>query len=280
MKNRHVIAFVICVIIFLFSGCAPPKGGREAVGKCYPYDLDVVVNDRTMTVMWKTECDRLISGYNIYIGEDPLYESNSGTNIMSSDKPFNYEPFLGDTDPSDGIEHFIASELDNGIRYYVSARIVFPDRSLSKPSNEVVAVCGPQREIELAIRYKSEQDGFSFKKNCYVRADDIDNDIYFYSKDGRDFLSSPSRLGGFLRDNSLGRLPFKGDIGDVKEDIRSLDSVPSSDRIAVKEGEWVRVMTPDRTNALVKVLEITGTGSQRRVKLFIAYTPAKDSLIF
>ena len=280
MKNRHIIVSTICLMIHLFIGCAPPKSGHEVDESCYPYDLNVEVNDRTMTVMWKTECNRLTSGYNIYISETPFTEYNSGDNQLFMVKPFNYEPFLGDTDPSDGIEHFIASMLDNGMVYYVSARVVFPDRSLSKPSNEVVAVCGPRKEIELDVRYTSEQDGFSFEKNSYVRADDVTNDIYFYSKDGHDYLASPSRLDGFLRDSKLSRLPFKGDIDDVKEQVRSLVTVPSSDRLVIHRGEWFRIMTLDKTNALVKVLEITGDGSKRRVKLFIAYTPVKDSLIF
>jgi hypothetical protein len=222
----------------------------------------------------------MMSGYNIYISREPLVDRYPGSELPPTVKPFNNVPFPGDTDPSDGIQHFPAEGLENGVKYYVSVRVVNTDRSLSKPSNEVAAVCGPRGEIELSMRFKSDHDGFSFTQNGYVRADQLDNDLYFHSKDGTDYLVSPHRLNGFLKVSKLYPLPFKGAFEDVKEKVAALELNSPSDKVAVKPGDWVLLATPDNKHALIKVLDVTGTGENRRIKLFYAYNPLPDELLF
>jgi hypothetical protein len=151
---------------------------------------------------------------------------------------------------------------------------------LSKPTNEVLAVCGPRRELQLSIRYASDRDGFSFDNNSYVRADALENDLYFFSKDDTDFLSSPSRLGGFLKENRLQVLPFTGELDEVARQLAAQSNFPDADRVAVTKGDWVRVVTREGANALIKVLEISGDGDRRSIRLYIAYSALADEIIF
>ena len=224
-----------------------------------------------MTIVWEVECPRLISGYNIYISEQPLSEGNS--------RPFNATVYPGDTDPDDGVVQYDAQGLDNGVRYYVSVRVVFPDQSPSTPSEEVAAVCGPRGEIELTTRYSSEQDGYSFAQNQYVRADDLNNDLYFYSKGGTDYLASPIRLDGFLRNNRFMRLSVNGDLETVKHQLASIDSEPRDDRVAVREGDWVWIVTTEGHHALVQVRKLTSKEGKGTVVLSFAYWPISGPLI-
>jgi len=236
---RNIVPFIFYMLLLvLLVRCAPQKRLKEMPTGCYPYNVSVEVNNRQMTVTWRNKCSLLMSGYFIYISEEPLADQYPGTQLPASVKPFNQTPFPGDINPEDETEHFVAEGLENGVKYYVSVRIVNPDRTLSKPSNEVMAVCGPRGEIELSIRYKSDRDGFSFEKNTYVRADDIDNDLYFYSKDGTDYLASPNRLNGFLKTNKLKVLPFNGEFDQVRARFSALESQPDNDRVAVRRGDW------------------------------------------
>ena len=280
---KRIGTITLMLVLLALAGCAPgPKVPEEVeeVAVCYPYDLGTEVDDGEMTVMWKTRCNRIISGYNIYISEKPLTESYPGTEPSPDVLPFNFTPFAGDTDPSDGVEHFVAQGLENGVKYHVSVRIVLPDLTLSLPSNEVTAVCGPRGEIELSVRYASDRDGYSFAHDQYVRADNVDNDVYFYHKDGRSYLASPHRLGGFLRTSTFEVLLHKGDLSEVKDDIGEGTAMPGQERVEVTEGDWVWIVTADRCQVLAKVLSLHGKDDKRRIKLFYAYNPKPGSLVF
>lgn len=272
MKIRHTFSVLLLSGCGLLS-CGPGKVSREAADGCYPRDLRVEVNSHMMDISWKNKCDRLISGYNIYVSDKPV-------DPLGAVEPYNSTPYSGDTNPDDGIEHFIAERLENGRKYYISVRIVYPDRTLSVPSEELVAVCGPRGEIELSVRYKSDKDGFSFEQNQYVRADDSSNDLVFYSKDGADYVDSPSRLNGFIKANRLRKTALTGGFDEVRREIDLLRGDPTDDRVAVKKGDWLHVRTPEGGNALVKVLDVHGTGGERRIKLFFAYNPAGGEMLF
>lgn len=275
-------AAAVCLLVagLVSSGCGVKRIADEAADSCCPEDLRVDVNDRVMDISWKSNCERLISGYNVYLSEEPLVDKYPGVELPSMVRPFNQAVYSGDTDPEDGVEHFTAELLENGRKYYVSVRIVNPDRTFSRPSNEVVAVCGPRGEIKLSIRYKSAQDGYSFDRNQYVRADNVSNDLYFYSKGGIDYLVSPDRLDGFLRANRLVRLSLSGDFGEVREKARSVESMPAETRVAVKKGDWLHIRTPENTNALVQVTGFGGSGDERKIRLFFAYSPLPGEMIF
>ncbi len=275
--SRIVLATVLALSL---AGCGVRKRPPEEAPPCRVYDVQVEVNDRRMTITWKKDCPRLISGYNVYVSREPLAEKYPGAFLPASVVPFNHPPFPGDTDPEDEIEHFEAERLENGVRYYVSVRVVFPDQTLSKPSNEVVAVCGPRGEMELSIRYKSGDDGFSFEENKYVAADDLKNDLYFLSKGGTDYLGSPSRLGGFLRENKFQVLPFTGDFQQLRGQLPRLIGTPTADLVEIHRGDWVLVVTPEARHALLQVRGFTGRGEARRVRLFYAYSPLAGEPVF
>lgn len=261
----RTVATIILLTLIANLGCGPPQPGVEHRASCRPEALTVEAGDGAMTIAWKVECPRLISGYNIYISEQPLSEDNS--------RPFNATVYPGDTDPDDDVVQYDAQGLDNGVRYYVSSRVVFPDQSLSAPSVEVTAVCGPRGEIELATRYSSEQDGYSFAQSRYVRADDLNNDLYFYSKGGTDYLASPIRLDGFLRNNRLMLLSVNGDLETAKSRLASIDSEPRDDRVAVREGDWVWIVTTEGHHVLVQVRKLTVEDGKGTVVLSFAYWP-------
>ncbi len=247
---------------------------------CVPQDVQVEVNDGTMTVMFKDNCTQMKSGYNIYISRTPLVKQYPGTELPATIKPFNHPVFPGDTDPTDGIEHYNAEGLENGVVYYVSVRTVFSDRTLSKPSTEVTAVCGPRGEIELSMRYTSETDGFSFAENKFVRADNVKNDVYFFSKNGKNFLVSPDKLDGFLRKSKLHVLPYKGSFREVAAKINSSGISATEQQVTITPGTWVLLVTEEQYPALLKILEISGTAKKRQVKFFYAFSPRKNAPFF
>jgi len=285
--NRHLIYYFIvyaCLItacaLLIGISCGPKLSLEKATITCIPTDMQVEVRDRAMTVSFADNCERLKAGYNIYISRESLTDKYPGTELPVSIKPFNHPVFPGDTSPEDGIEHFEATGLENGNPYYVSVRIVFPDRTLSQPSREVVAVCGPRGDLELTVRYKSAHDGFSFIDNSVVRADNSRNDVYYFTKDGDDFLASPNRLDGFLRVTNLKVLPFAGTFKEVSTKLMTQDPLPDEDHVEVKQGDWVWLITADGYSALLEVVGFEGKGELRRIKLFYAFTPSRGIPIF
>lgn len=274
MKKLFAASFILSVLL----SCGPPGPSGETGADCIPTGVEADVNREKMTVSWVPNCGRVSSGFNIYISQQPLAETYPGTQIPDGITPHNHQPFLGDTDPSDGRENYEAEGLTDGLPYYVSVRIVFPDGSLSKPSEEIMVVCGARGEIELSLRFKSDRDGFSFGRNEYVRADGIDNDLYFFSKDGEDFLASPTRLGGFLRSSKLAILAFQGELEDIKPALEA--SRPSSDRIKVRQGDWLHLITADGGQTVLQVTGFAGEAEQRRILLQYAFTPGPGPLVF
>ncbi len=269
--NKKLLSINCILSAFLLYGCPPPKPDAGAsLGDCEVSNLQVDVNDRMMNVSWENNCNKTIAGYNIYISES----------ADSNEKPFNATPFDGDTNPEDGVENFKAENLENVKKYFVSVKIVNPDQTLSVSSQEILTVCGPREEIELSVRYKSDQDGYSFNKNKYVRADDVANDLYFYSKDGKDYISSPHKLDGFLRVNKLTKMTYKGEFDDLRTQLKMYTLKPSDDKIIVSKNDWVQLKTTDNRTALLKILGFTGDGETRKIKLFVAYSPLANELIF
>lgn len=267
------------IALLLFS-CKSAKYGDEFPKGCYLHDLKVEVNSKSMVLKWKKKCSRSISGYNIYISEIPLSTNYAKKQLPESVKAVNVQPFPGDTNPEDGVEVYQADGLKDGIKYYVSVRVLMPDGRQSRPSNEVTVVCGGRGEIELSVRYKSDQDGFSFSQNGFVRADNEQNDLYYYSKDGVDYLASPHRLNGFLRKNSLQLLPFDGELSNIKSRIGEIKPNSDTDRLSVTTGCWIRLYTAEGSSALLKVLGFSGEGKDRKIRLYYAYLPLKDEMLF
>ncbi len=268
----RVFLGILCLIISIcFHSCGPPEMTEEIRSKCFPTLIRTDMNDGSMTVSFKEDCKTLKTGYNIYINEYSLVDIYPNNSMPDTIKPINHPVFPGDTNPEDGIEYYEAMGLQNGIVYYVSVRTVFSDRTLSKPSNELKVVCGPRGDIDLSIRYKSDNDGFSFAKNSFVRADDIYNDLYFYTKDGSDFIASPNRLDGFLRTSKFRLLSNNSTIDDVFKNGISTNN-PYDDKISITKGNLVQVLTADGHTALLQVADFSGEGENRQVKIKYAFT--------
>lgn len=274
-------AITAAALVLLAMGCAPKQEVAEYSRIVRAVNLDVDVNEEMMTVSWQRSGEGMIGGYNIYISEAPLASKYPSAVVEPSFEPFNAEPFPGDTNPDDGVEYFVAEGLEDGVKYYVSVRVVFPDGSVSKPSNEVVAVCGPRGEIELSVRYNGEHDGFSFEKNEYVDADAVDNDLYFFSRESEETLNSPEKLNGFLRRNRLLVLPYRGSLDEVSSELANTPMTATENSVAVKVGDWVLIQTPEDKNALVNVLSFSGEpGRDREVRLFFAFSTLTGEAIF
>ena len=280
MNNYKLSILSFMILGVVFSGCGSKKISDEQANNCFPQNLRIESHNQELTVIWDMNCDHLYSGFHVYISEEPIREKFNGI-IPDYFEPFNTTPFQGDTDPSDNVEYFDAKGLENGKIYYVTATVVYTNLTNSILSNEVKAVCGPHGEITLDVRYNGEQDGYSFDKNQIVRADNVDNDIYYFSKNGEDFLNSPARLDGFLKDNKLSLLPFKGDLADIKHKVDINKSYQlTTDRIKVKKDDWIQLVTPDNKYALIKVLGFTGAGKDRKIMLYYAYSTVANELIF
>ncbi len=268
-------------ILLLIAGCGPTtKIAEETSTGCQPQNVQVEAASQSLDISWKDDCQGLKSGYNIYITDTPLVSKYPDGNIPASVRPFNLTTYPGDTNPDDSVEHFVANGLDNGTKYYVSVRVVNADRTMSRASNEVSAIPGPRGEIELSIRYKGGNDGYSFDHNEYVAADASTNDLYYYSAKGVDYLASPDRLNGFLKKNRLAKLSFRGDFAVLRTQIDRIKTTSFEDKVAIAEGDWLLIRTDTKTSALVRVESITGSGDQRKVKLFFAYDPAPGEMIF
>jgi hypothetical protein len=266
------MALLVCLGL---SGCGPSKVSEETAAFTPPSNVAVEPDNHQLTVSWDSYRRGTIAGYNIYITEFPLVESYRGINLPDSIEPYNDVPFPGDTEPEDERENFVADGLENGVKYFVSVRVVYPNGGLSRPSEERMAVCGPRGVIELGQRFRSEHDGYSFEKLEYVAADDGDNDIYFFSKDGVDYLCSPTRLDAFLRGTNLAILPYKGSFDQVRTEVEMPEWKLFGDRVRVSENDWVLMRTPDDAYALIKVLHLTGAEKNRRVELFYFFVPSK-----
>lgn len=275
---KHLI--LLLPLLLLLSSCGPKGGSSESSRSLYANNLSVEVDNGRMTVSWQKQGKGIMSGYNIYISDKPLVESYPGPNLPPSVTPFNHATFPGDTNPDDGIEYFEAQGLENGRKYYVSVRVVMPDRLLSKPSREIIAVCGSRGEISLSMRYEGDNDGYSFATDTQVRADNALNDIYFFSKDGKDYLNSPTKLDAFLRKTNLAVVPYKGSWSEMKARFKPGDAPASKDRVAVKVGDWVHGVTADGHHLLAEVRELSGSGKSRKVKLFFALSTLTDEVVF
>ena len=242
----------LLLLIFTLITCGPSGSGGEYSKSVYPYDMQVDVDRNQMTISWKKHGNGAISGYNIYISDKELAKDFPGSKLPSTVNPFNASFFPGDTDPSDGIEHFLAEGLENGKKFFVSVRVVFPDRSLSKPSEEILAVCGSRGDISLVIRNQGKNDGYSFYEDRQVGADNESNDIYF----------------------------FYGSWEEVKFRFKESDLSGANDRVEIKTGDWVHARTPEGHQALILIKEIKGNGKSRSIELFFALSTLVEGVHF
>lgn len=275
-----VLTVTLGTILTVAIGCGPPPFTMEKIAKeCTPANLEIQPGDGRLDLKWETNCppDRLISGYFIYLENKPVPDKYLSGRPPRSLKPFNLAPYPGDTDPESSYETMTIENLDNGIDYFVSIRTVFPNRALSMASNQVKIMCRPQGKFTLAFRYAAVNDGFSFASGQHVRADAESNDLYFYNKDGFDFLASPHRLNGFLRVSKFYSLGKTEDINQYPE--LELDFEPV-EKIPVMAGESYIIKTDNNRFAKIRIDEISGESKERVLHISYIYQTVENSMRF
>jgi hypothetical protein len=290
LRRAGNLRVVASLAIAFALGCGPKKPavtsetGLPSVTHpdIRPVELQVAAGNGTMTVRWKQLGTGVISGYNIFVSLEPMASKSQQFSSAAAVAPHNTTVYAGDTNLEDEFIEYVAGGLDNGVKYYVSVRVVFPDQSISGSSNEVVAVCGPRGEFSLTVRYKSENDGFSLVTGQPVRADASDNDLYFFSKDGVDYLASPARLNAYLRKTSFSVVSAGGRFEDIRRKLATgKGSVwNGTDRVAVNSGNWLLLTTAENYSALVQVRELMGQNDSRTVTLWYALCPLAGEAVF
>ncbi len=252
------ILLIIAACTLLMIGCGPPRQtGGPAVSECAPTNLTVQANDSTLYLKWDTNCpeDKVTSGYSIYIEEAPIYEKYGKISLPKKIERHNHILYPGDTDPITSYETMTINNLTNGVDYYVSVRTIFPDKTMTVSSNEVPIMCRPEGEFDLDFRYAGKNDGFSFKTGLPVRADGEQNDLYFYHKEGFDFIASPTRLNGFIRETKFYSLGKTKDIYLYPELDLNFEPV---EKIPVMVGESYLILTADGTYAKIRIEDASG----------------------
>jgi hypothetical protein len=277
--DYHIIVLTIgFLFIVLLAGCAQKVQLKSFGAECAPSDLEVTANNQTLFLKWDTNCpkDKLLSGYYIYLQPKSIADYRNQPPPRGV-KPLNHDPYPGDTDPEDGWETMRIEHLDNGVEYYVTVRAVYPDKTVSIASNEVAAMPRPEGEFVLAYRYAALNDGFSFADGESVRADGELNDLYFYHKDGIDYIASPNRLNGFLRKSqfySLGKTKSIYQYPELKLDIPPVEKIPAL------VGESYLIKTADGNFAKIRIEQATGENKERVLKIKYIYQTNKNQMSF
>ncbi len=276
----------LILLILLIVQCGPPptevfpgKGEEGVPPPCTPQRLTVRAGDNKALLKWETNCPRgvILSGYNIYVLKDSLSRKDLQSDFGRRLKPYNSEPYPGDTNPESGFETITINNLQNGTDYYFLVRTVFPDGMMSEFSNQVDAIGRPEGEFVLAFRYSGLNDGFSFVRGQNVRADASANDLYFFEKDGFSFLASPSRLNGFLRKSKFYSLGKTSDIYQYpKFDI----DIPSDEKIPILAGESYLIKTADGNYVKIRIEEITGKDRDKVLRIKYIYQTIKNLIRF
>jgi len=282
MNHRlSAVLFLLGVPALLLS-CSPKpmielKPEKIEIAPCLPQDLVIDSTAGDFARMeWNPGCPeiRVLRGFNIYLSRVPLVSQYPGRDLSPSIKPFNEEVYPGDTLGNPDLETFDLRGIENATAYYVHVRAVYTDMTLSPPTNEVELVVYLQGEFALMPSFTGEHDGFNIAKSRYCRADDLDNDVYFFHKDGRDYLCSPSRLGPVNRATTM--YSFNED--DPPEDWWRIppDAVPS-DKVALAPRRVFVIVTADGHPARLKIVRTEGAGDSRSLTFEYIYRPAVRS---
>jgi len=272
-KSGIVICVVYIFSIFLIS-CGPPTQVRTGEEKrCQPRGLSLQKTANNLALIaWDPGCSgtRIMRGFNIYLSSTPLTARYPGPELPSSIKPFNDKVYPGDTLGNPDRETYECKDIDNATLYYAHVRAVYNDNTLSAPTNEIEIVVYPQGELNLAVSYSGADDGFSFARNRPCRTTDIENDIYFYHKDGVDYLCSPARLGPVNRATRI----YPGN-KDASFDalLAAVDRVTPVEKIEVHPDDVFLIITEDGYPARLKVAGISGRDNDRTIRFDYIYRP-------
>jgi hypothetical protein len=269
------------LVAVVIVSCAPPKTVAVTPPPSVPTEKPQPCVPRNLTldstgggyalIAWDPGCpqERILRGFNIYVSSTPLNPRYPDTVLPASIQPFNRGVYPGDTLGDPNRETFALENIPNAVRQYVHVRVVYTDGRLSIPSNEIEVICYQQGVVELAASFSGSRDGFIFRKETYCRTDDLDNDLYFYSKNGEDFFCSPSRLGQV---NRVMRL-YPAGKGIMPANL-GRPSGPSSDRIKIRPDENIIAETADGDIVGIRVKQIDNSGKTPKISFEYLLRPA------
>ncbi|MEE9441525.1 MAG: hypothetical protein V3V99_02515 [candidate division Zixibacteria bacterium] len=264
MKKIFQPVFFIIFIPILLIACGPKTGLDLSDGKlCNPHSLEIDSTGSHYTrIAWNPGCPgvRIMRGFNIYLSPTPIVSEYSGHELPESIKPYNNETYPGDPEGNEKHETFEFKDLPLAERYYAHVRVINSDGSLSLPSNEIEIVQMPQGIMTLGVSYSGNNEGFSFENDAYCGTDDVENDLYFYSKNGSDYLCSPARISAVNRANKIYFLGQGESLGDVSNISSRGESVQ---KIAMIPGEIFVIETEDGYFAKLRLIRMTGSGDYR-----------------
>ncbi len=274
MKKTVLLSATYVLIGFMVISCGPSgRVGLDESRLCIPRDLQIdSVGNRYAKIAWDPGCPgtRIMRGFDIYLSPVPLVDKYSGREFSNSIKPHNHELYPGDAEGNPDRETYEIENISNATRYFVHVRAVYNDGSFSKPSNEIDLICYPQGILELAVSYSGDQAGFSFAEDRYCRTNNLENDIYFYHKDGKDFLCSPSRLGAVNRMTKI--YPAgKGVTPPYPEKLQRVGE--ASEKIEILPGRNIVIETEDGYYAGLYIRQLERSGDDRRAIIQYFYRP-------
>jgi hypothetical protein len=266
MKFYSLIIGTLITLTLLPISCGPPsKIDFDESRRCIPHSLTLdTATSRFARIAWNPGCPgtRVMRGFNIYLSPVPLADKYPGRDLPESIPPFNDKTYPGDTIGDPNRETYACEEIENATVYYAHVRAIYNDNSLSEPTNEIEVIAYPQGEIDLGVSFSGDNDGFSFAGDSYCRTDDLENDVYFYHKDGKDYLCSPSRLGPV---NRTTRIYIDGESTSLGEVSEISPRGEYAERVELRLHGIYILTTEEGYPAKLWVKEITGTGDQRRI---------------
>jgi hypothetical protein len=254
---------------------APPPPAVEKPQPCVPRNLTL---DSTASgyalIAWDPGCpqERIMRGFNIYVSSSPLTTRFPDTVLPPTIQPFNHDVYPGDILGNPQRETYALENIPNAVRRYVHVRVVYTDGGLSVPSNEIEVTCYQQGRVDLAASFSGSKDGFNFRKNAYCRTDDLDNDVYFYSKNGDNFLCSASRLGPVNRADKL----YPAGEGQPAVALGRPSGQPT-DRVSVRPGRNLILETVDGDTIVIRILDVNTAGSTPTLTFEYVLRPAISS---
>ncbi|MEZ5358818.1 MAG: hypothetical protein R3F48_08280 [Candidatus Zixiibacteriota bacterium] len=271
---KFTLSFLSVLLIFcLLVSCGPKTQAPadEMAKRCTPKDLKIEqTGSHLVKIGWNPGCPgtRIMQGFNIYASAEPLVKRYFGREMPDNIKPYNDKVYPGALDASQDREYFDFENIQLGQLYYVHVRVVNSDGSLSLPTNEIEVICFPQGTLDLAVSYSGNEAGFSFVTDTYCGTDDVINDLYFFSKDGKDFLCSPSRISEVNRQNKIyvaGKAASLGgteNIGPVGSPLEKTELIPGTVYI---------IETEDGHFAKLRLVQMKGSGNERRAEFEYFY---------
>jgi len=260
IKFLSLILF-LCLLIACAAGKKPAL--EEIPGKPAPSNLIVESGNQKLNLIWNTNRSEstIISGYNIYILEEPINEDNRPHRVKSDINPVNNLPYPGDENPEITFETYTAENLLNSVKYYVGVTTIFADKSESALSNVVKITCYPRGIVTIKDRMMGAMHGFSFGLDNYVDYNDITNDLYFVARDAGNIMGSPDRNEGVLKHTefaSLGRLK-------KLDDSRNFKNLAFKNRIFVAEGNGYVLRLEDGSMAKILVKQVDSSTYKKQV---------------